>query len=49
MICLKELTGDVSSRHLDLSLESHRPSSFQLDFSFGGLKRLSSFDFTRGH
>jgi hypothetical protein len=38
-----------SSRHLDLSLESHRPSSFWFDFSFGALGKSSSLNLLKGH
>jgi hypothetical protein len=38
-----------SSRCLDLSPESHRPSSFWLDFSFGGSRKTSSFDSPGSH
>jgi hypothetical protein len=36
------------SKHLDFSLESHRPSSFHLDLSFGGLRKTLGFDSIRG-
>ncbi len=37
-----------SSRHLDLSPKSHRPSSFWFDFSFGALGKSSSFNLLKG-
>jgi hypothetical protein len=46
---LEGIDRRCSSRRLDLSLQSRRPSSFQLDFSFRGLGRLSSFDSTKSH
>jgi len=44
---LERIKRRCSSRHLDLSPESHCPSSFRPNFSFGGSRRALDFDSPR--
>jgi hypothetical protein len=45
---LEKIDMKHSSKHLDLSQKSRRPSLFQFDSSFGNLGEISSFNLQRG-